>query len=124
MKSQGVRDVDVRSLILLNAIIGPKRTEVMAMSPFLPLTIGLPTAIGVGCFCLDIYRNRRRLAQKPVPAVDMTGCDPGIILDGDDLHAIGQTVNHASHAVGEVSGEYVSSGLGQCLDAIVHVIPH
>ncbi|MEM1255627.1 MAG: hypothetical protein AAGI69_24585 [Cyanobacteria bacterium P01_H01_bin.21] len=93
----------------------------MAMSPFLPLAIGLPTAIGVGCFCLDIYRNRRRLAQKPVPAVDMTGCDPGIIPDGDDLHAIGQTV---SHAMGEVSGECVSGGLGQCLDALVHVIPH
>ncbi|MEM1255622.1 MAG: hypothetical protein AAGI69_24560 [Cyanobacteria bacterium P01_H01_bin.21] len=51
----------------------------------------------------------------------MTGCDVGI-PDGGDLHAIGQTVNYAGHAVGEVSGECMSGGLGQCLDAIAHVI--
>ena len=94
------------------------------MSPFLPLAIGLPTAIGVGCFCADIYRSRRRLGQKPAPAVDTTGYEAGIVPDGGDLHAIGQTVNHANHAVGEVSGECMSGGLGQCLDAISHVIPH
>lgn len=109
---------------LLNAIIGSKHTEVMAMSPFLPLVIGLPVGVGLGCFCMDIYRSRGRLTQKRVPAVDMPGCDAGIVPDGGDLHAIGQTVNHAGHAVGEVSGECVSGGLGQCLDAIVHVIPH
>ena len=94
------------------------------MSPFLPIAVGLPTAVGVGSFCADIYRNRRRLRRKPVPAVDMTGCDAGIVPDGGDLHAIGQTVNHASHGVGEVSGECMSGGLGQCLDAIAHVISH
>ncbi|MGD1951891.1 MAG: hypothetical protein ACFB14_19930 [Leptolyngbyaceae cyanobacterium] len=94
------------------------------MSPFLPLAIGLPTAVGVGCLCLDIYRNRHRLGQEPTPVVDMTGCDPGIIPDGGDLHAIGQTVNHASHAVGEVSGKCVSGGLGQCLDEIAYVMSH
>ena len=60
------------------------------MSPFLPIAVGLPTAVGVGYFCADIYRNRRRLGRKPVPAVDMTGCDAGIVPDGGDLHAIGQ----------------------------------
>lgn len=78
--------------------------------------------MGVGCFCVDIYRNRRRLGQKPAPVVDMTGCDPGIIPDGGDLHAIGQTVNYTGHAVGEVSGECVSGGLGQCLDAIAQCL--
>ncbi|MEM1242445.1 MAG: hypothetical protein AAGI45_21655 [Cyanobacteria bacterium P01_H01_bin.26] len=92
------------------------------MSPFLPIAVGLPTAVGVGCFCADIYRNRRRLGQKSVPAVDMTGGDVGIVPDGGDLHGIGQAVNHAGHGAVEVSGECMSGGLGQCLDAIAHVI--
>ena len=91
--------------------------------PLLPLLIGSSTALGIGYFCVDVYRNRRRLIEKPVPEVDLT-CYGFIIPDGDDLQAVGQAVSHAGHAIGEASSECMSDGIGHCVEAISHVIAH
>jgi len=92
--------------------------------PLIPLLIGSSTALGVGYFCVDLYRNRRRLAEKPVPETDLTCYELGDIPAGNDLQAVGQAVSHASHAVGEVSSECASGSIGHCVEAIAHVISH
>lgn len=92
--------------------------------PLLPLLIGSSTALGIGYFCVDIHRNRRRLAEKPVPEVDLTCYELGIIPDSDDFQGVGHAVSHASHAIGEASSECMSGGIGHCVEAIAHVISH
>jgi hypothetical protein len=89
----------------------------------LPLLIGSSTALGIGYFCVDLYRNRRRLTEKPVPEADLTCYEVGA-LDGADLRAIGQTASHAGHAIGEATSECASGGVGHCVEAIAHVISH
>lgn len=88
----------------------------------LPLLIGFSTALGIGFFCLDLYRNRRRLLTKSNPSVDLSCLDAWAYPDGDDLK-VGQAVNHASHAMGEVS-HCASNGLGHCVEAIAHTLSH
>ena len=88
----------------------------------LPLLIGSSTALGIGYFCLDLYRNRRRLFTTSNPSVDLPCLDAWATLDGDDLQ-VGQAVNHASHVVGEAS-HCASNGLGHCVEAIAHTLPH
>lgn len=98
--------------------------EVLAM-PLLPLLIGSSTALGVGYFCADFYRNRRRLAEKSVPDADLTCYELGAIPDGDELQTVGHAVNHAGHGIAEASSECMSGGIGHCIEAISHVItPH
>ena len=93
--------------------------------PLLPLLVGSSTALGMGYFCVDVYRNRQRLSKKHVPEVDLTGCDVGIVVpDGDDFQAVGQIVSHGGHAIGEASSECAGGGVGHCVEAIAHVIAH
>ncbi|MGG6297277.1 hypothetical protein ACQ4M4_23025 [Leptolyngbya sp. AN02str] len=92
--------------------------------PLIPLLIGSSTALGVGYFCVDLYRNRRRLAEKPVPEVDLTCYELGDILDGKGLQSVGQMVSHAEHGIAEASSECASGGIGHCVEAIAHVISH
>lgn len=91
--------------------------------PLLSLVIGSSTALGIGYFCADLYRNRRRLAEKPVPEADLTCYEVGI-PDGDDLQAASQAIGHAGHGIAEASGECMSGGIGHCVEAIAHVIAH
>ena len=89
------------------------------------MPVGSSTALGIGYFCVDVYRNRQRLSKKPDLEVDLTGCDVGIIVpDGDDLQAVGQVFSHGSHAIGEASSACASGGVGHCLEAIAHVMAH
>jgi hypothetical protein len=90
----------------------------------LPLVIGSSTALGIGYFCADLYRNRRKLAEKPVPETDLTCYELGIIPDGDDLQAVGQVVSHAEHGIVEAASDCMSGGVGHCVEAIAHVIAH
>lgn len=92
--------------------------------PLLPLLIGSSTALGIGYFCVDVYRNQRRLAEKPVPEADLTCYELGVIPDGGDLQGVGQAVSHAGHAIGEASSECMSGGIGHCVETIAHVIAH
>lgn len=92
--------------------------------PLLPLLVGSSTALGIGYFCADLYRNRRRLAENPVPEADLTCYELGVIPDGDDLQSVGHAVSHTGHAIGEASSECVSGGIGHCVEAIAHVIAH
>lgn len=89
----------------------------------LPLFIGSSTALGIGCFCLDLYRNRRRLSTKPNLTIDLVCYDPLPSPDGDDLQAVGQAVSHVSHAVGDAS-HCASNGVGHCVEAIAHALSH
>ncbi|MGP1388006.1 MAG: hypothetical protein ACTS2F_31005 [Thainema sp.] len=87
--------------------------------PLLPILIGSSTVFGMGYFCVDIYRNRRRLSEKAVPEANLTCYELGV-PDEIDVHAIGQTLSHAEHAIGEATSEYMSGGIGHCVEAIAH----
>ena len=92
---------------------------------FLTLLVGSSTALGVGLFLADVYRNRQRLSKKQVPEVDLTSCDVGLVIpDGGDFQEVGQVVSHGGHAIGEGSSECASGGIGHCVEAIAHVITH
>lgn len=88
--------------------------------PLLPLVIGSSTALGMGYFCADLYRNRRRLAEKPMPETNLTCYELGDIPTGKDLEAIGQAVSRAGHEVAEASSDCISGGIGHCVEAIAH----
>lgn len=92
--------------------------------PLLPLVIGSSTALGIGYFCADFYRNRRRLAEKPVPQADLTCYELGDVPTGKDLEAIGRAVSHAGHGIAEASSECMSGGVGHCVEAIAHGLSH
>jgi hypothetical protein len=98
--------------------------EVFVMMPLLPLLIGSSMALGIGYCCVDLYRNRRRLTEKPVPEVDLTCYELGVIPDGDDLQGVGQVIGHAGHRIAEASGDCMTDGVGHCVEAIAHVISH
>lgn len=91
--------------------------------PLLPLLIGLSTAMGVRYFCVDVYRNRRRLSERPVPEANLT-CYELEISDHVDCQTIGQTVNHTGPAIGEATSECISGSVGHCVEAIAHVFSH
>jgi hypothetical protein len=78
----------------------------------------------MGYCCADLYRNRRRLAEKPVPEADLTGYELGDIPTGKELEAIGQAVSRAGHGVAEASSECMSGGIGHCVEAIAHSLSH
>jgi hypothetical protein len=92
--------------------------------PLIPLLIGSSTALGIGYFGADLYRNRRKLAEKPVPKTDLTCYELGDIPNGDALQAVGQVVSHAGHGIADASSECTSGGIGHCVEAIGHVISH
>jgi len=91
--------------------------------PLIPLLIGSSTALGVGYFCADVYRNRRRLSEKPVPETDLTCYEIGL-PDQVDFRVAEQTLSHAGHAIGKASSECASGGIGHCVEAIAHGISH
>lgn len=84
---------------------------------FVPLTIVASTALGAGYFCLDLYRNRRRLTTKPT--VDLVCYDSLPCENGD----VSQALSHVSHGIGDAS-DCVSSGMGHCVEAIAHTLSH
>lgn len=92
--------------------------------PLIPLLIGSSTALGMGYFCVDLYRNRRKLAEKPGPEVDLTCYEFGDIPNGKDLQVVGDAIGQAGHGMVETSSECVSGGIGHCVEAIGHVISH
>lgn len=91
--------------------------------PVLPLLMGSSTALGIGYFCVDIYRNRSRLSQKAEPPADLMGYEVIPSPEDANFHAVGQAINHAGHGVSEVASE-CASGVGPCVDAIAHIISH
>ena len=92
--------------------------------PLIPLLSGLSTALGIGYFCADLYRNRRKMAEQSVPDADLTCYELGDIPDGDDLQGVGQVLSHAGHGIAEASSECMSGEIGHCVEAIAHVISH
>lgn len=91
--------------------------------PLIPLLIGSSTALGVGYFCADVYRNRRRLSEKPVLETDLICYEIGL-PDQVDFRVAEQTLNHAGHAIGEVSSECASGDIGHCVEAIAPSLMH
>ena len=92
------------------------------MSLLSPL-IGLFAALGIGYFCADVYRNRRRLTEKPVPEADLNCHEIGI-LDQVDFRVAEHTLSHMGQAIGETSSECTSGGIEHCVEAIAHVLSH
>jgi len=88
------------------------------------LLIGTITAIGVGYFCLDLYRNRHRLSQKPYPVLDPSTseswpgpeCGEVPVVESSTSHGVGHGVGEASHCV--------SHSVGHCIDAVGHTVSH
>ncbi|MEO1126318.1 MAG: hypothetical protein AAFX95_19955 [Cyanobacteria bacterium J06639_16] len=86
----------------------------------LSLLIGSSTALGMGYFCVDVYRNRHRLSKQQEPKVDLSCYELGLVPDSSDLQVVGQ----AGHAIGDASSECMSGGVGHYLEAIGHLIAH
>lgn len=89
----------------------------------LPLVIGASTAIGLGYLGVDLYRNRRRLTEKPVPDVDWTCYEVGV-LDGEDIQTVDNAADHVGHGVADAYSEYVAGSIGHCVEAIGHSLFH
>jgi hypothetical protein len=69
------------------------------------------TVLGVGYFCVDLYRNRSKRLSHFEAIADVTGleCSP-------DAIQVEHEVAEASHTVGE--------SLGNCVEAIAHTLSH
>jgi hypothetical protein len=67
---------------------------------------GAVTALGVGYFCVDLYRNQRLSHFEPI--ADITGVE----FSPNVVHVVGE----ASHNIGD--------GLGECVEAIAHTLSH
>jgi hypothetical protein len=69
---------------------------------------GAVTALGVGYFCVDLYRNRNQRLSHFEPIADITGVEfsPNVV-----------------HAEGELSHN-IGDGLGECVEAIAHTLSH
>jgi hypothetical protein len=67
--------------------------------------------LGVGYFCVDLYRNRSKRRSRFKAIADVTGleCSPNAIQ-------VENEVADAGHAVAE--------SLGNCVEAIAHTISH
>lgn len=69
------------------------------------------TVLGVGYFCVDLYRNRSKRLSHFEAIADVTGleCSPNAIQ-------VEHEVAEASHTVGE--------SLWNCVEAIAHTLSH
>jgi hypothetical protein len=69
---------------------------------------GAVTGLGIGYFCVDLYRNRNKRLSHFEAIADMTGVEfsPNVVP-----------------AVGEVSHN-IGDGLGECVEAIAHTLSH
>jgi hypothetical protein len=87
------------------------------------VTVSALAALGLGGFCVDFYRNRRRQSAPTSKANIDFVFDSTVIPDGTDLHQVGHVVSDLSHGVGEASHS-VAEGLGQCVEVISHGVSH
>ncbi|MDX2215576.1 MAG: hypothetical protein SFY66_20100 [Oculatellaceae cyanobacterium bins.114] len=94
----------------------------------IPLLIGSLMVVGIGCFCLDLYRNRHRLLTRPNPQVDLMASDTSTASDGhDNLQAADSIASYGSHHVGHATSEAshcASHSVGHCVDASSHSVSH
>jgi hypothetical protein len=84
---------------------------------------GSLTALGVGCFCVDMYRNRNRRSSETNESTDLAvgGAIDLAIFDVElsDLPA-GEQI---SHAVSE-SGHSIGHAIGHGVETITHTLSH
>jgi hypothetical protein len=69
---------------------------------------GAVTGLGIGYFCVDLYRNRNKRLSHFEAIADMTGVEfsPNVVHAADEV----------SHNIGD--------GLGECVEAIAHTLSH
>lgn len=92
------------------------------MNLSLLLIAGSFAALGIGYFCIDLYRNRRQRSSDEV----MTGLGFNSDLSGldcVDLPAGEQTLTQMGHAF-EKTSHGIAHGFEQGLDAIVQTLSH
>jgi hypothetical protein len=81
------------------------------MNVVIPACTSVITVLGVGYFCVDLYRNRSKRLSHFEAIADVTGleCSPNAI--------------QVEHEVAE-AGHTVAESLGNCVEAIAHTISH
>ncbi|NEQ24071.1 MAG: hypothetical protein F6K28_34095 [Microcoleus sp. SIO2G3] len=80
------------------------------------LLIGSSTVLGVGYFCIDLYRNRSRLSVKPKPPAGIFCFDTLPSPEDNQVQAVGHAIEEASRCASE--------GVGHCVEAIAHTLSH
>jgi hypothetical protein len=81
-----------------------------------PLLVGCSIAIGIGYFCVDLYRNRRRLTEEPSAAVNLSASTIADSLEVKDIQATEQVLGEVVHHAG--------SGIEQSIEAIANTLTH
>jgi maleate cis-trans isomerase len=77
------------------------------------------TVLGVGYFCVDLYRNRNKRLSHFEAIADVTGLESSpaaLNIENEIAHQTAHGVAEASHNVGE--------SLGNCVEAIAHTLSH
>ncbi|WP_404783521.1 hypothetical protein [Altericista sp. CCNU0014] len=75
--------------------------------------------LGVGYFCVDLYRNRSKRLSHFEAIADATGLESSpaaLNVENEIAHHTARGVEEASHTVAE--------SLGNCVEAIAHTIAH
>jgi hypothetical protein len=77
------------------------------------------TVLGVGYFCVDLYRNRSKRLSHFEAIADVTGleCSP------DAFQVENEIARNTVHGVAETS-HTVGESLGNCVEAIAHTLSH
>jgi hypothetical protein len=81
--------------------------------------MGIVTILGVGYFCVDLYRNRNKRLSHFEAIADVTGLDSSPA----DLNVENEIAHHTVYAVGEASHN-IGESLGNCVEAIAHTLSH
>jgi hypothetical protein len=81
-----------------------------------PLLVSSSIAIGIGYFCVDLYRNRRRLTADPTAAVNLSASTIADPLEVKDIQATEQVLGEVVHHAG--------SGIEQGVEAIARTLEH
>jgi hypothetical protein len=82
----------------------------------IPLLVGCSIAIGVGYFCVDLYRNRRRLTAEPTAAVNLSASTLADPVEVKDIQTTEQALGEAIH--------HASSGIEHGVEAIARTLEH
>lgn len=84
--------------------------------PAVPLLIASAIATGIGYFCVDVYRNRRRLTAASAASVNLSTSTVADPLEVKDVQAAEQVLGEASH--------HISEGIEQSIEAIANTLSH
>jgi hypothetical protein len=82
----------------------------------IPLLVGSTIAIGIGYFCIDLYRNRNRLTSDTTATVNLSASTVADPLEVQDIQAAEQGLGEAIH--------HASDGIEKGVEAIANALNH